>query len=341
VTIHYVDIYDVPLHLTYRKSSSGNDDYQGTFHSHQGMEIMFVHQGRGTVVVDRKTFDIRPGMLCVFQPYQLHHIQVEFSEASPFVRSFLLFEPALYDAYFDPWPELQSFYRHLHLNKLTSPCLYDLDEYSPIVGLLQELSEQGSSLSDKDQFPEHALSVVIFYRYLKRIWQSRASQPEPAAPRGKHQAEVILNWLHQHYREPLRLEHMARDLHLSPFHLSHLFKEAIGVSISEYVAAKRIHQAVVLLTTGNLTLTQIGNEIGIANCSYFCKFFKTHMGITPHQYRKKWQQSDAISARPMETASSRELRDEAVGIKAGAAGPSGLEQILLPPVDHSYIPTNS
>lgn len=250
---------------------------------------MFIHHGRGTIIVDQKTFEIKPGMLCVFQPYQLHHFQVEFSDDCPFVRSILLFEPSLYDSYFEPWPELQSFYRHLHLNKLSAPCLYGLGETSRIVSFLQEMSERLPALSRQERLQEYSLAIVIFFRYLMQVWSNQGSPPLPSDPRRTHQAEGILNWIQQHYREPLRLERMAQDLHLSPFHLSHLFKEAIGVSISEYVAAKRIHEAVMLLTTSNLSLTQIGNEIGITNCSYFCKFFKSHMGITPHQYRKKWQ----------------------------------------------------
>ncbi|WP_325176666.1 AraC family transcriptional regulator [Paenibacillus alkalitolerans] len=34
-------------------------------------------------------------------------------------------------------------------------------------------------------------------------------------------------------------------------------------------------------------ISLIAEEIGITNCSYFCKFFKTRMGVTPHQYRKR------------------------------------------------------
>ncbi len=82
-------------------------------------------------------------------------------------------------------------------------------------------------------------------------------------------------------------EDMARSLHLSPYHLSHLFKESTGISITEYMAARRIHQAVRLLTTTDKPVSWIAEAVGLLNVSYFCKLFKSHMGIPPHQYRKK------------------------------------------------------
>jgi len=81
---------------------------------------------------------------------------------------------------------------------------------------------------------------------------------------------------------------MAKSLHVSPYHLSHLFKEATGISISEYIATRRIHQAILLLTTTKKPISLIAEQIGLTNSSYFCKLFKSRMGITPHQYRIQW-----------------------------------------------------
>ena len=48
------------------------------------------------------------------------------------------------------------------------------------------------------------------------------------------------------------------------------------------------HQSIQLLATTKKPISLIVEEIGLTNSSYFCKWFKTQMGITPHQYRKKW-----------------------------------------------------
>jgi AraC-like DNA-binding protein len=99
--------------------------------------------------------------------------------------------------------------------------------------------------------------------------------------------EHILGWIEHHYAKPFQLEPLAKELHLSTFHLSHLFKEATGISITEYITVRRMHQAVLLLTSTDKPITRIAEEIGITSCSYFCKLFKSRMGTTPHQYRKR------------------------------------------------------
>ncbi|TNJ64765.1 helix-turn-helix domain-containing protein, partial [Paenibacillus hemerocallicola] len=60
---------------------------------------------------------------------------------------------------------------------------------------------------------------------------------------------------------------------------------------SEYVKARRLRQACVLLTMSELSVAEIGDSIGLENTSYFCKIFKENKGITPNQYRLQWQRS--------------------------------------------------
>ncbi|WP_233531383.1 helix-turn-helix transcriptional regulator [Paenibacillus alkalitolerans] len=142
--------------------------------------------------------------------------------------------------------------------------------------------------SNYSESPSYLFLVTLF-RSLKQIWDKRKELgPTYKTRRKNHQVEHILSWIETNYTVPYRLDDMAKSLHLSPYHLSHLFKEATGISISEYIATRRIHQSVLLLTTTKKPISLIAKEIGLMNSSYFCKLFKSHMGITPHQYRRKW-----------------------------------------------------
>ncbi|TXK74379.1 AraC family transcriptional regulator [Paenibacillus sp. N3.4] len=287
--IQNIGLNEIPLYFTYRRKSEGNEQYQGTFHAHQGIEILFVHEGKGTLIIGQKSYELRAGMICVFQPFLLHHIQVEMNPSTPFVRSIVHFEPSLYETYFEKWPSLLAFFKHIHTSKLPSPCIYDLGESQQLLSLFQSLEERLPSLSKNDYFEEFSLFLIAFFRAFKPLWERNEVQLSTGTTRKPHQAERILGWLEEHYTEPLRLEHMGSELHLSPYHLSHLFKECTGSSISDYVTARRMQQAVMLLSSTDQSTAQIGENIGITNCSYFCKMFKKQMGITPHQYRKQWQ----------------------------------------------------
>jgi AraC family transcriptional regulator of arabinose operon len=287
--IHNVNLRDVPLYFAYKRTSDEPNHYQGTFHAHQGIEILIVHEGKGTIIIEQKSYALAPGMLCVFQPYQLHHVQVDLSPETPFIRSIVHFEPSLYESYFDKWPSLQAFYKQIHMGSLPEPCMYHPGDAEPLHSLLRSWEQTLPLLSKGDYFEEFSLFLVGFLRAFKLLWEQ---QPAPIAAgnisRKPHQAERILEWLDAHYKEPLRLEQMASELHLSPYHLSHLFKACTGSSISDYVAAKKMQQAIMLLTSSEHSIARIGEEVGITNSSYFCKMFKTQMGITPHQYRKQF-----------------------------------------------------
>ncbi len=277
---------ELKLYLTYRHTSLDSVQYQGTFHAHQGIEILIVHEGSGTLVVDQKSYEVAPGTLCVFQPYQLHHIQMNIQPGKPFVRSVIQFEPSLYENYFEKWPSLLAFFKQIHTSKLPSPCVYGLSGDEPFHLLIELLEKKRHALGKNNELEEFSLFLVAFFHAFKPIWEQRSGKTETSLTRTVHQAERILVWLENHYTEPLRLKQLAGDLHLSPYHLSHLFKECTGSSISDYVTARRMQQAVMLLNSTDLSVALIGEAVGIANCSYFCRLFKSHYGYTPHQYRK-------------------------------------------------------
>lgn len=276
--------HDLFLHYAYRRKSTGTDWYKGTFHAHQGLEILIIHEGKGKFIVDQKSYEVTSGMLCVFQPYQLHHIQMKMTEKTPFVRSIIQFEPLLYDAYFENWPSLFAFYKGLLTSNLPTPCLYNLDEADQFHAVFQVWENRKQTSVD-----EFSLFLVSFFYQLKSVLERYQHQVEISAIRTPSQVERILSWLEARYTEPLSLNKIANELHLSPYHISHRFKEWVGMTLSDYLNERRLHEAVKLLNTTNHTVAQIGETIGLENCSYFCKIFKKKFGLSPHQYRKKWR----------------------------------------------------
>jgi len=276
-----------PLYFAYRRSSS-NNQLKETFHSHRGTEILFIHQGKGTMIVNNISYDIRPGMLCIFQPFQLHHLKLDYSDQQVFERSLATFEPSMFECYFEQWPALHAFYKHINLSELESPCIYDIEENHELVTVFLGMQQKLISLPETEQLEEVSLFLISLFRSLKPLWMKQQANSVPFRTRKNHQVEHMLHWIEKHYTAPFQLQSMAKALHLSPYHLSHLFKEMVGISITDYIATRRIHQAVTLLTTTDKSIQLIAEEIGITNTSYFCKFFKSRMGITPHQYRKKW-----------------------------------------------------
>ena len=87
-------LHEIPFRFSYRRITTEN--YNGFYHCHQGMEFLYIHQGHGQIVINRKVYTIQPNMLIYMQPYQLHHIQVEVHPDSPFERTIISFEPSIF-----------------------------------------------------------------------------------------------------------------------------------------------------------------------------------------------------------------------------------------------------
>ena len=85
----------------------------------------------------------------------------------------------------------------------------------------------------------------------------------------------------------LSLSTVAAKNNVSPGYLSGLFKKESGQTFTAYVNGRRIHRAKHLLRTTNLQVQTIAQHCGILDFHYFCRVFKSAVGVTPTEYRTK------------------------------------------------------
>lgn len=92
-------------------------------------------------------------------------------------------------------------------------------------------------------------------------------------------------YLAEHFAEPLNLELVANEVHLSPSYFSTLFKESTGSSFKEYLNKIRIEESKTLLSNTDYSILDIATAVGFEDQSYFSKVFRRFTGYTPKQYR--------------------------------------------------------
>lgn len=83
---------------------------------------------------------------------------------------------------------------------------------------------------------------------------------------------------------------------MSPFHLAHVFKEAMGVAPHQYVIQRRVERAKQLLAATELPIAEIALAVGCASQSHFSALFHRATGITPQCYRLEEGQSCHIES---------------------------------------------
>lgn len=90
--------------------------------------------------------------------------------------------------------------------------------------------------------------------------------------------DEVIAYIHKHIDEPLQLSRLADIALYSPFHFTRIFKEKIGLSPMYYVSALRLQKAKDLLLQTNLTIRDIGLEIGQQSLGTFTTRFTERVG---------------------------------------------------------------
>ncbi len=98
------------------------------------------------------------------------------------------------------------------------------------------------------------------------------------------------------YAQPLDVEALARDAHMSPAHFSRRFRQAYGESPYSYLMTRRIERAMALLRRGELSVTEVCFEVGCSSLGTFSTRFAELVGVPPSVYRE--QGADAMSGMP-------------------------------------------
>jgi AraC-like DNA-binding protein len=96
----------------------------------------------------------------------------------------------------------------------------------------------------------------------------------------------VLNYLHLHYAEPVRVETLAgiACVSLSAFH--RMFRRHARVTMLDYLMRLRIGRACSLLIGTSTAISAIAADVGYTNLSLFNRQFIRSKGQTPSQFRK-------------------------------------------------------
>lgn len=103
--------------------------------------------------------------------------------------------------------------------------------------------------------------------------------------------DVIHQYLLQHYNDAeLSVQHLADEYGMSMANFSELFKRKAGMLPSDYIAKLRMDQSKRLLIRTNMSVSDIGMEVGFLNANSFIRRFKQVVGMTPGEYRRHMQE---------------------------------------------------
>jgi len=113
--------------------------------------------------------------------------------------------------------------------------------------------------------------------------EKHARLPKPIS---QERIQIMLAYIHQHYREKLTLDEIAAAAMVSRRECLRCFQSCIQKTPFEYLLDYRIQMAEQLLRSTAMSITDIALDTGFSNSAYFSKVFRELRGISPSQYRK-------------------------------------------------------
>ena len=148
---------------------------------------------------------------------------------------------------------------------------------------LYEDQDSGYSFDLHHLFSRYS-SVYEMLDDLIRLVRKPASQPDVSFESDNLHFLQIIRYIHSHYREDLSLGSLAEVMHLNASYVSQLFSRESGTTYRKYLTELRIEKAKELLTTTNLSLSEVSEQVGFNDYFYFLKTFKKLTGISPGKY---------------------------------------------------------
>lgn len=91
----------------------------------------------------------------------------------------------------------------------------------------------------------------------------------------------VLQYMSNHYKEPLTVQRMASMFNLSDMYFGNLFKQETGMSFRNFLTLIRINRAEEMLYSGEYKIHEIADACGFTDVFYFSRVFKKHRGLSP------------------------------------------------------------
>ncbi|MBQ8304770.1 MAG: AraC family transcriptional regulator [Blautia sp.] len=168
-----------------------------------------------------------------------------------------------------------------------SPVIFGIPDFSSLLEL-NRLMYQHTINGDPEGVE---IANYLLRAYLVRLHQAVLEQgPLYTAPEDTDKKQLAIEikaCLDRNYlEEDLSLGQVAEELHVSSWHLAHVFKTMYKISPMRYVTLRRIGDAQTWLENTDQTVTEIAMRAGFGSASQFHHTFQKVTGTSPGHYRK-------------------------------------------------------
>jgi AraC family transcriptional activator of pobA len=255
-------------------------DHQFTNHPHKHdfyLTVLFT-KGSGTHEVDFTKYKVKPGALFTLMPGQMHSWNLSGdTRGYVFFHSKDFYEERFTNEKLKDYPFFASFNTTV-LVQLRGVTLHKIE--SSMGDIVKEYREMDIHSGQKI----HSLVNIIYIDVMRVYAPTRTSLNETYL----NQVQKFEDLIELHYKTLKYPGEYAAKLHITEKHLNRITRTCINKTSSQLIAERITLEAKRLLLGSKLNITEISDELGFSDPSYFIRFFKKHEDITPLSFSKKY-----------------------------------------------------
>jgi AraC-like DNA-binding protein len=135
-----------------------------------------------------------------------------------------------------------------------------------------------ASEPQKSPMDEHLLMALLSYS------QSMVTDPSNNQRSGDLYHGICI-YIQENFHRNITRSSIANRFHVSPNHLSRLFRLQGHMTLADYITWVRMERAKFMLKRYDFKLQEVATRCGYQDHNYFFRVFKSKTGQTPTQYR--------------------------------------------------------
>ncbi len=228
-------------------------------HLHEEIELGYIEKGSVVLILDENKYQLNEGNFFVVFPNQIH----SYEKSKNIKAKIIIFS---HDLIID--------HKNLFFSKIPqTPVINESDNGKKIIHLMFDIITD--NLNVLKGFLNSIFWILMDEVKFKDINKYNVST-----------LKNILIYCSEHFYEGISISDVAENLHISRYHISHIFKQKLNVTFSEYITRKRISYACNLLCNKNLSIIDVAYQSGFNSLRSFNRNFFKHMHTSPKEYRK-------------------------------------------------------
>lgn len=235
---------------------------------HENLEILYCTSGIGTIQYDGQLYKMQKNDLLVINPYVIHLV----AEGQDFSFNCLILDTRYCESNGIPLSNLH--FREL----IQAPDA--LDAYCALLDAVDICEKQQPVYTDA------AIRARLLDLLCVLCRDHSTPQPVPTEHVASVYAKSTIEYIRQHYSEPLTLDQIALHVGISKFYLAREFKSFTGQTVFEIIRSIRCKEARRLIEQG-VSVSDAAQACGFDNPSYFTRVFKKCFRYLPSHYMPK------------------------------------------------------